>query len=163
MSSIYKILNNPFYAGMIVWNGQSYQGRHERVVSIDEFNVVRRWLARLGLPKQQRREFAFTGMIRCGGCGLSVTAGHKVHRHGHHYVYYHCSRPRLGKRCEQPSIRQEVLEQQIGEFLQTLIMPENLEKWLQEEVALGAECLKAEEQARMLSLRNAIADTAKRL
>jgi site-specific DNA recombinase len=121
MSSIYKILSNPFYAGMIVWNGQSYPGRHEPVVCIDEFRTVRRLLDRPGQRKPQQYEFAFTGMIRCGGCGLQVTAEHKVNRYGYRYVYYHCTRPRLGAKCPQPSVEVRSLEGQIGEFLRSIL------------------------------------------
>src|SRR4029077_17936251 len=41
MSTMYKILSNPFYAGVIVWDGKIYPGKHEPVVSIQEFQRVR--------------------------------------------------------------------------------------------------------------------------
>jgi site-specific DNA recombinase len=113
MSSIYKILSNPFYAGIIVWNGQSHPGRHEPIVSIDEFQRVRYLLDRHSHPRPQCYTFAFTGMIRCGGCGLGVTAEHKINRYGYRYLYYHCSRPRLGEKCTQPSVEVRSLEGQI--------------------------------------------------
>jgi len=36
-SGIYRLLSNPFYAGSIRHNGQSFQGRHEPMVTLDEF------------------------------------------------------------------------------------------------------------------------------
>ncbi|NJO34147.1 MAG: recombinase family protein [Rhodospirillales bacterium] len=40
MSTIYKMLTNPFYAGIIVWNGQSYPGKHRPMITIDEFQRI---------------------------------------------------------------------------------------------------------------------------
>jgi DNA invertase Pin-like site-specific DNA recombinase len=163
MSTIYKILSNPFYAGLICWNGQTYPGKHEPVVSIDEFQNVRTLLERPGQQRPQRHSFAFTGMIRCGGCGLSVTAEHKRNRYGHRYVYYHCSRPRLGQRCAEPCIELRSLEQQIETFLQSLTIERNLEAWVLEEMALGAERFKREEKARRRSLEISLTDTEMQL
>ena len=61
MSSVYKILSNPFYAGIIEWGGQTYPGKHEPVVSIDEFQRVRQLLDRPGRPRKRTHTFAFAG------------------------------------------------------------------------------------------------------
>jgi site-specific DNA recombinase len=158
MSTVYKILSNPFYAGVIAWNGQTYPGKHEPVVSIEEFDTVRRLLRRPGRPKTQRNAFAFTGMIQCGGCGLRITAEHKINRYGYHYVYYHCSKRRLGPRCSEPSVTQESLEQQIEQFLRTLIIAPKIEAWVAEEIAPSAQRFNEQEQARKQSLDNAMQD-----
>lgn len=163
MSTIYKILSNPFYAGIICWNGQTYPGKHDPVVSIDEFKNVRALLDRPGQQRPQKHSFAFTGMIRCGGCGLSVTAEHKRNRYGHRYIYYHCSRPRLDRRCAEPCIELRSLEQQIETFLRSLTIDHTLESWVLEEIALGAEQFKHEENARRRSLEISLADTETQL
>ena len=152
MSSIYKILSNPFYAGIIQWNGEVYPGKHELVVSIDEFQRVRQLLERPGRPKPQKRTFAFTGMIRCGSCGLMVTAEIKVHRHGYRYVYYHCSKRALGPRCPEPSIELCSLERQIAEFLRALRTDPTIEAWALKEVASDRLCAREQERARKLSV-----------
>ncbi len=74
VSSIYKLLTNPFYAGTIVWGGQLYPGKHPPLVSQQELDQVHRLLRRPNRPRAQRHEFSFTGMIRCGACGQGVTA-----------------------------------------------------------------------------------------
>ena len=163
MSTIYKILSNPFYAGIILWNGQTYPGKHDPVVSIDEFQNVRALLERPGQQRPKKYSFAFTGMIRCGGCGLSVTAEHKRNRYGYRYVYYHCSRPRLGQRCAEPCIELRLLEQQIETFLQSLTIDRTVEAWVLEEMELRAERFKREEKARRRSLEISLADTETQL
>nr|WP_157783860.1 zinc ribbon domain-containing protein [Bradyrhizobium liaoningense] len=107
---MYRLLSNPFYAGIILWNGQSYPGKHEPIVLIDEFRMVRRLIDRPNRPRPKRHAFTFRGMIRCGACGLRVTAERKVKRSGRQYTYYHCARPRLRQKCAEPSIEAQELE-----------------------------------------------------
>lgn len=120
MSTVYRILTNPFYAGVIEWGGQKYPGKHEQILSLDEFLKVQQLLGRTDRPRRQRHMFAFTGLIRCGDCGLMVTAEHKVNRFGSRYLYYHCSKRRLGPRCLQPSVDIRSLESQIIDFLSNI-------------------------------------------
>jgi site-specific DNA recombinase len=163
MSSIYKILSNPYYAGIILWNGESYPGKHEPVVTLEEFERVRKMLARPGRPKPRSYTFAFTGMIRCGSCGLWVTAEHKINRYGYHYLYYHCSRRRLGPRCMEPSVEIKKLEEQVEQFLRSLVIDKNVEKWILEQIEIFAREFQEEEQARRWSLEKALVNVESQL
>jgi DNA invertase Pin-like site-specific DNA recombinase len=86
LSAVYKILTSPFYAGLIPWKGRLYPGKHPAVVTMDEFEVAQRILSRPTQPRPKKLEFAFTGLIRCGECGFSVTAEEKVNRFGSRYI-----------------------------------------------------------------------------
>ncbi len=124
LSSIYKMLSNPFYAGVIEWAGQTFPGKHEPIVTLDEFERVQALLRKPGRPRSQGLRFAFTGMIRCGACGLMVTAENKTNtRYGYRYTYYHCTKRRLDPRCPQPCVELTSLEQQIADFLQQIDVP----------------------------------------
>ena len=85
LSATYRILANPFYAGVLQRDGKTYPGKHIPMISIDEFKHVQQLLGRPGRPRETR-SFAYTGMIRCGECGLAVTAEKKINRHGSHYT-----------------------------------------------------------------------------
>lgn len=122
MSTVYKILANPFYAGLIVWNGEVYPGKHDPVVTMAEFDRVRAILGRPGRPQPQKHRFAFTGMMRCGACGLMITAENRTKR-ARRYTYYHCTKRHLGARCTEPSIELKVLESQIQQFLENVYVP----------------------------------------
>jgi hypothetical protein len=52
------------------------------MITLDEFDRVQHLLGRPGRPRPKKQEFAFTGMIRCGECGLSITAENQINRHG---------------------------------------------------------------------------------
>ena len=147
ISTVYHILGNPFYAGMIVWNRQTYPGKHEPVLSIDDFRSVRRLLERPNRPRPKHYTFAFTGLIRCGACGLGVSAERKFNRYRTHYVYYHCSRPRLDQKCSEPSIELRELERQILALLQSLSIDPRIERWISEELAINGKRMREVAQA----------------
>ena len=62
-------------------------------------------------------------IFRCGECGCAVTASHTINRHGTHYEYYHCTKRKKNRKCSQPAIRREDLEQQFAAFLGCLTIP----------------------------------------
>jgi len=129
LSYVHKILTNPFYAGVLVWGGRSYQGAHEPAISLEDFDRVQSLLRKPDKARSHRRSFAFTGMIHCGECGVLVTAEEKTNRYGSHYTYYHCTRRRTDYRCRQRSISLAPLEAQIHDFLTQLCLPDELHRW----------------------------------
>jgi site-specific DNA recombinase len=128
LSAVYKMLTNPFYAGVLAWEGKTFPGKHPPMVTIDDFDRVQVLLGRPGRPRKVR-EFAYTGMIRCGECGLSVTAEEKKNRYGYRYTYYHCTKRRLARRCGQAYVPLKTLEQQILRFLRQTTIPERFHDW----------------------------------
>jgi site-specific DNA recombinase len=163
MSSVYHLLNNPFYAGILMWEGQAHAGKHEPVVTVDEFARVRQLLQRSAPRRPQRHEFAFTGLIRCGSCGLGITAEHKVNRFGSRYTYYHCSKRALGPRCPEPSVELRDLESQIEAFLRSLAIPPSIERWVYEEMQNVSLSEQKVEDARQSSLGKATTEIGDQL
>ena len=78
VSGLYRLLTNPFYAGQIVHLGQWYQGKHSAMVSMEEFDRVQALLGNGARARPIRHSFAYTGLIRCGNRGCSVTAEEHV-------------------------------------------------------------------------------------
>ncbi|MDD5430668.1 MAG: recombinase family protein, partial [Candidatus Pacebacteria bacterium] len=133
-SAGYKILTNPFYCGLMIRSEGTYPHKYEKMVTMDEFDKVQIMLGRKGKPKPKTHIFAFTGMIRCGECGCSVTAEEKsklIKSTGeiHHYSYYRCSKKRKDFRCSQPAISCSDLEHRIDDSLKTYYIPKNFMYW----------------------------------
>lgn len=128
-SGIHRLLRNPFYAGLLVWAGETRNGAHEAMITLDEFDRVGQLLARPGKPAPIRRSFPFTGLIRCGECGFMVTAEDKVNRYGKRYTYYHCTKRRLDYRCGQKSVSATYLDSAFRTFLVDLRLPSGLHSW----------------------------------
>jgi site-specific DNA recombinase len=163
LSTVHRILTNPFYAGIIEWTGETHPGKHQPVVTLDEFEEVQRLLGRPGRPRQQKHSFPFTGMIRCGSCGRMVTAENKVNRYGHRYIYYHCSRHALGPRCTEPSVEARELERQIVGFLNSLAVPPRTHIWILENARNQKSALEATAEAERLEIEKTLATVANQL
>jgi site-specific DNA recombinase len=160
LASVYRILKNPFYAGLIVWNGQTYPGKHEALVTAEEFSEVQALFSRGGRPKPQKHFFVFRGMIRCGSCGLMVTAEHKRNRFGSEYDYYHCTKRNIDHRCVERSIQASTLEKQIIDFLARTSLSEALHRWaLTERESLTA-ARKNDNGPVLQSIRRALAEVS---
>lgn len=105
-SVLSRMLQNPFYYGMMVVKNEQYEGNHEPLISKVVFDRVQEVLRQNSRHAYQRWQFAFRGIIKCSYCGCSITAEEKK---GH--VYYHCTQKR-GK-CAQPYLREEEIEKQL--------------------------------------------------
>ncbi len=100
-SAIYKLLTNPFYTGLFLYNGQLYKGKHEAMITTDEFDKVQTLLGKKGKPRRKDIFFSFTGIMTCGDCGSAITASEKgklIKSTGlqKKYIYYHCSGRKKG-------------------------------------------------------------------
>ncbi|MFC1630056.1 recombinase family protein [Patescibacteria group bacterium] len=133
-SGIYKIFTNLFYAGIIDYYGVQYEGKHEAIITLEEYDRVQTLLERKGRPRPKKHRFAFTGFIRCGECGCLYTAETKrklIRSTGKikEYTYYHCTRRTRRVSCSQrQSIREDNLELQIDEEIKKYtILPEFLQ------------------------------------
>lgn len=129
LTSIYRLFQNPFYYGALRHNGEFHVGKQEPMISKSEFDRAQRVLSRTNTPRPQEYAFAYTGILRCGECGCSITAEHKVNRQGHRYVYYHCTRRKPGVHCSQKAIEVKDLESQVRSFLDSITISEGLKEW----------------------------------
>lgn len=111
-STLYRILRNPFYAGYIVFEGKRYAGNHEPMITVAEFSRAQK-LLRGPRVRPRRYRFAYSGLLKCGTCGLAVTAEQKTNRSGSTYIYYHCTHGKRTIPCKEKSIEERELERQI--------------------------------------------------
>jgi len=126
LSTVYRLLNNPFYAGYIQWNGQLHEGKHTPVISKQEYLKAQQLMGVISTTRAKTRSFAYTGLLQCGACGLTVTAEHKTKPSGRQYVYYHCTRVHRTPKCVQPSINEKVLDEQVARFLDEITISKSV-------------------------------------
>lgn len=154
-STFYRMLSNPFYYGLIVRNHETYPGAHEPMISKAEYDRVQELLGKPNRRAPERHDFAFTSLIRCGQCGASITAELKKQRHGHEYVYYHCTKRLVGPRCSQPYVQVAELEGQIQRSLKRIHLDDELARW-----ALGhLQELRKRQDPAISNVRRSLADS----
>ena len=134
-STVAKILRNRIYTGRFVWDGKTYDGQHEALVSTDLWERVQDVLdGRVGRKARTRkRDFAFSGLIECAACGCSIVGEIKKER----YVYYHCTGYADKCRgnpssCRRKHMREEALEQQFTELLGRLHFDDDVLEWVRD-------------------------------
>lgn len=163
LSAVYKILSNPFYAGVLVWRGQTYPGKHEPMATLDEFERVQELLGRSTRPRPQERVFAYTGLFRCGECGAAITAEEHTNRFGSHYTYYRCTKKKWGVKCKQRYIEVRALEQQLLEFLRRIHIPDELHDYVMRRLEDLGDTRRADQATQRRLLEHARSTTAKSL
>jgi site-specific DNA recombinase len=137
LSAVYKMFSNPFYKGHFLWDGLLHPGKHQPVLSASEFVRVQNILGRGDKPRSERHYFPFTGLIRCGSCGLMVTAETKRNDYNSLYTYYHCSRRGLGPRCQEPATTADGMEVAFADFLRSLFICPAIEAWVRDKLSTG--------------------------
>jgi site-specific DNA recombinase len=121
------ILANPFYYGHFLYKGELYEGRHTPIVDKRLFDKVQRVIIERGHPQTEKTlPQALCGLIRCGECGMAITAEvrTKYQKNGnvHRYVYYRCTK-KSAARCSQSYIREEALAADVSDLLALFVLP----------------------------------------
>ncbi len=115
-SSIQRLLSNPFYAGIMVYNGKRYSGSHKKMISMGIYLQTQKVLKKNGKPqkfKKEKKVFAFTGILKCGECGCTITAEKQKG-----LTYYRCTKK--NGNCNQKYLREELLEEQVSEVMDSI-------------------------------------------
>lgn len=113
-SVMVTILKNPFYAGIMSWNGQRRKGRHEPMITPHEHERVLEIMDSHNLHACRRRKHSFLlrGFAFCNLCGNRYTGEHHVAKRR---SYYHCTAMRthsnLGQNAEVSDLEREVEQQ----------------------------------------------------
>ncbi len=128
---ILKILNKKAYAGIIEYNGESYEGNFDPIVSQSDFEAVQKVLNGKAKPRKVKKghNFPFLGFLACGECGAAVTAQWAKGK----YIYYRCTK-RLGP-CSQKYIGSNALIDQLKGRLEKIALKDDYAQWMLAEIA----------------------------
>ncbi|MDO8667641.1 MAG: recombinase family protein, partial [bacterium] len=133
LSTLYKIFTNSFYFGEIHCQGEIKIGKHEPMVTSEEFDRVQFLLGGKGKPRPKKHDFPLRGSMRCGECGALITAETKTKimkltGQNKTYTYYHCTK-RKNPDCSQKCIEEKELEKQVAGYLKQIEIPESFKDW----------------------------------
>jgi DNA invertase Pin-like site-specific DNA recombinase len=129
---VFRLLRNPIYYGHFKYVGELYEGKHEPIITKELFDRVQEMLVARSHPQTpQKQPKAFTGLLRCGQCGMMITA--EIQK-GH--VYYRCSRKSRKIKCSQPYTREEALDEQLASAIAECSMSRDLANYMLEQIAI---------------------------
>ena len=126
LGRVKNILTNSYYYGYFRFVGEIYEGRYDPIVSKQLFDKVQDVLnsknKQWSYAKVERIQKPFLGLLRCGECGMMITAENKIKRYKNggfsEYHYYHCTKKNKNIRCSQPY---NTTEESIHSQLTTLL------------------------------------------
>lgn len=163
-NNVWKILTNPFYAGRFLYKGQLYLGKHERMISDQEFDQIQQYLTSRAKPRN--KAYPISGFIKCGACGYQITGStrKKNYKSGKtaDFVYYRCSQ-HVNDKCDQPPIPADDLENQVSDFLSTIKLSPKLVKWALKELNKGSKTQLQTKQAKIVALTKNLDTVRKKL
>ena len=124
VSNYQQILKNPIYTGLMRYNGEIFEGKHEPIITKKLFDSVQEVMMRKSKPKGKGlKEYIYRGFFRCGECGCFITTETQK---GHNYL--RCTKRK--NPCDQKYVREEIITSQIRTELQKVSLPLDWANWM---------------------------------
>jgi hypothetical protein len=125
----HRLLRNPIYHGVIEYNGELYEGRHEPLIPKALFDAVGEIVDRRSKPRNPKfKPYLYRGLFRCGECGRLITTETQKG-----FNYLRCSKWKVN--CSQPYMREDLMHGQIDEAINRIAVPNDITDWLVAEFA----------------------------
>ena len=120
-SSIYNLLTNELYIGIMRWKDEPFEGSYQPLITKQLFAKVQEVSKERGKPRKTRKkhDFPFCGLFRCS-CGAMFTAQY-AEGNGGLYKYYRCTRKQ--GHCAAKYVQEQELAWQLYEKSQTIALP----------------------------------------
>lgn len=169
MSNFYKLMHDEFYCGWIyTMDGQKVRGKHEPMITDEQYDALQDRLGSKGKPRPKSVNLPYRGILTCGECGSAICLEEKhqlicsVCKYKFasknkiacpkcnldigkmdnptrlYYVYGRCTKKK-NKECSQKTIRIEVLEQQIKDYLMSLDISPKVHDWVLKQLKSNTE------------------------
>jgi site-specific DNA recombinase len=130
------VLKNPYYKGLIRWNGAYWPGAHPALVSEDLWDKVQGVLAtnRNG-ERSRKHEHFLKSTVYCGECGGRLIIHKATSRSGTIYPYFVCSnKVRKANQCKHKATLIDDAEQSIISLYDKITISnqqkEQLKQWM---------------------------------
>ena len=113
-NTIYKLIQNPLYAGFIRWGGETAMGSHEPIIRKEVFDAAQRTLrGRNHQTRQLRSPNYLAGPVKCRRCGAAMHVTYPGTEPKSRFKYYVCNNRYNHKSCPQDYIRVDILEHSV--------------------------------------------------
>jgi len=119
--TLHRLLQDPYYLGIVEWKGVQYPGRHEPLVDEELFNRVQAVLrAHSASTERQRKHHHYLkGSVYCDRCQARLCITRAKGRGGT-YMYFFCSGRHRGGNCLHPYVLIDQVEKAIERYYATV-------------------------------------------
>ncbi len=168
-TGLYKVFTNVFYTGLFDWKGKRYQGNHEPMITLEDYDKVQFLLGKKGKPRAIKHIFAYSGLLKCPECSCSFTGDlkrkiAKTTGKVTEYLFYKCTNKKPEHNCiNRKHIRQEKIDREIVEEIKKITFLSVLKEWSVETLNMLNETEFKDRDDIQDSLNKAISSTQKQL
>ena len=111
ISNYQWMFNNRFFYGLMEFDGELYEGKHEPIISKRLFDRVQEVMAQKSKSHPSKlKPYLYRGLFRCGECGCFITTETQK---GHNYL--HCTKHVAP--CTQKYVREESIATQVDQTI----------------------------------------------
>lgn len=136
-NTLYKLLTNPYYAGVIRYKGALHPGAHEALIEPALFDQVQSLLKARTAKATRHVQHAhhLKGLLHCGSCDSRMLLDFATNPRGTTYAYFVCS-GRAAKRttCTRRAIPVQVAERLVEDSYRDITISEDGYRHLAAEV-----------------------------
>ena len=136
-NTLYKLLTNPYYAGVIRYKGVLHPGAHEPLIEPALFDQVQSLLKARNAQATRHVQHAhhLKGLLHCGSCGSRMLLDFATNPRGTTYAYFICS-GRASKRtsCTRRAVPVQVAERLVEDSYASITISEDDYRHLSAEV-----------------------------
>ncbi|AQP52375.1 recombinase family protein [Tessaracoccus flavescens] len=127
-NALYRVLTNPYYAGVIRYKGALHPGAHEPIVEPALFDTVQSLLrARTAkMTRHVQHAHHLKGLLHCGTCGSRMLLDFATNPRGTSYAYVVCS-GRAAKKtdCTRRAVPVQVAERLVEDSYASITISED--------------------------------------
>ena len=126
LSSVHRMLRNPYYKGDVVYKSVRYDGAHPRLVEPEVWLTVQGILSAHNLSgdRTQRHDHYLKGTVFCGSCDSRFMINHARSGSGTIYPYFVCSgRHQRATDCTQKAIHATDIETLVSDYYRNIRIP----------------------------------------
>ena len=136
-NTLYKLLTNPYYAGVVRYKGALHPGTHEPIVEPALFDQVQSLLKARNAHATRHVQHAhhLKGLLHCGNCGSRMLLDFATNPRGTTYAYFVCS-GRAAKKttCTRRAVPVQVAERLVADSYANITISEDDYRHLAAEV-----------------------------
>ena len=127
-NTLYKLLTNPYYAGVIRYKGALHPGVHEPLIEPALFDQVQSLLKARSAHATRHVQHAhhLKGLLHCGGCGSRMLLDFATNPRGTTYAYFICSgRASRKTTCTRRAVPVQVAERLVADSYASITISED--------------------------------------
>ena len=128
LTTMYHILQNPYYMGVVSYQGIHYVGKHPALIEPEVWLAAQNVLAAHNLAEKDRvHSHYLRSTIYCSECGGRLVFSRNKGRWGSAYDYFMCVKKKTkANNCRRPAVRVERIEDGIARLYgQLQVTPEH--------------------------------------